>query len=64
MIFVFFLFFLGVSKPGHRCARIDDLASDVYSAMEYIYVEKGSFRASASISSLRPGKHALTQTEV
>ena len=48
---------MGVLKPGHRCARIDDLASDVYSAIEYIYVEKGS-----SITSLRAGKHALTQT--
>ena len=28
--------FWGVLKPGHRCARIDDLASDVYSAIEYI----------------------------
>ena len=40
MIFVLFDCFLGVLKPGHRCARIDDLASDVYSAIEYIYFEK------------------------
>ena len=27
----------GVLEPGHRCAaRIDDLASDVYSAIESI----------------------------
>ena len=49
MIFVFLLF-LGVSKPGHRCARIDDLASDVYSAIEYIHANKGSPRACKFIS--------------
>ena len=30
----------GVLKLGHRCARIDDLVSDVYSAIEYTYVMK------------------------
>ena len=27
-------------KPGHRCARIVDMANDAYSAIDYIYVEK------------------------
>ena len=57
--------FLGVSKPGHRCARIDDLASDVYSAIEYIHAEKGSPWASkfSSKQLLRARMHTLIHKE-
>ena len=64
MIFVFLLF-LGVSKPGHRCARIDDLAGDVYSAIESINASKGSPRACKLISEqlLQACMHALNHRE-
>ena len=57
--------FWRVLKPGHRCARIDDLASDVYSAIEYINANKGSPRACKFISEqlLRACMHALNHKE-
>ena len=55
--------FLGVLKPGHRCARIDDLASDVYSAIEYIHANKGSPWAYTFIQLLRACMHVLSHKE-